>query len=253
MKKYLPVVLIIFIAGCNTDTKSKSETVEVSQETLGKHIEKLASDEFMGRMPFSEGEKKTVNYLKDGFEKLGARPGNGDSYFQDVPLVQFDGIPSQEMIFSGEREDIRLMHYEDFMVVNEKVLSEVELDKSELIYAGYGIVAPEYDWNDYEGIDWNGKTAVVLVNDPGFQSGDSTLFKGDEMTYYGRWTYKYEEAARQGAAGVLIIHETEPAGYGWGVVQASNTNNNLVLETDRPLVEMYGWISQESADRLFEA
>jgi Zn-dependent M28 family amino/carboxypeptidase len=133
------------------------------------------------------------------------------------------------------------------------VQEEVSLDKSELIFAGYGIVAPEYDWNDYEGIDWAGKTAVVLVNDPGFMSGDSTLFKGNAMTYYGRWTYKYEEAARQGAAGVIIIHDTKPASYGWNVIESSWTGARMVIESEQALAEVESWISQKSTEKLFDA
>lgn len=253
MKKCLLLAVLVSIIGCNPDTKNNSESVQIDQKTIARHIERLASDEFAGRLPFTEGEVKTVNYLKKEFSDLGTMPGNGDSYFQEVPLIKFDGIPSENMVISGAGNDIRLKHFEDYMAVTERPVPEVGLDKSELIYAGYGIVAPEYEWNDYEGIDWKGKTAVVLVNDPGFQSGDSTLFKGNEMTYYGRWTYKYEEAARQGAAGVIIIHETAPAGYGWDVIKSSNTNNNLILESDAPVVDIEAWITSESAKKIFEA
>jgi Zn-dependent M28 family amino/carboxypeptidase len=253
MQKYLIITVLMFIMGCNSGSRKSADSVEINPLTIGKHIERLASDEFMGRMPCSEGEIKTVNYLKEEFGELGTLPGNGDSYFQEVPLIKFNGIPSEEMIISGAGNDIILKHFEDFMIVTEKAVPGVSLEHSELIFAGYGIVAPEYDRNDYQGIDWKGKTAVVLVNDPGFGSGDSTLFKGDEMTYYGRWTYKYEEAARQGAAGILVIHETEAAGYGWGVVQASNTNNYVILESEAPAVDIEGWISGESAGKIFEA
>jgi len=253
MRKSVLITLLVFVIGCKPDSKNTPALVEVDQSTIAKHIERLASDEFMGRMPFTEGEVKTVNYLKEEFSKLGALPGNGDSYFQEVPLIKFNGVPSEEMIISGAVADIKLKLFEDYMAVTEKPVPEVSLDKSELVFAGYGIVAPEYNWNDYEGIDWKGKTAVVLVNDPGYESGDSTLFKGNEMMYYGRWTYKYEEAARQGAAGVLIIHETGPAGYGWGVIESSNTNNNLILESDAPVVDIEGWISNASAGKIFEA
>ena len=253
MKKSILITVLVFIIGCKPDAEKKPVSVEVDAATIGKHIEKLASDEFMGRMPCTEGEVKTVNYLKEEFSKLGTLPGNGDSYFQEVPLIKFNGIPSEEMVISGAENDIILKHFDDFMIVTEKAVPEVSLDNSELVFAGYGIVAPEYDWNDYEGIDWRGKTAVVLVNDPGYESGDSTLFKGNEMTYYGRWTYKYEEAARQGAAGVIVIHETGPAGYGWGVIQSSNTNNYLTLESEAPAVDIEGWISNESAGRIFDA
>ena len=254
MKNYLliSVIAILFI-GCKTEPKENTIAVEVDTATIEKHMERLASDEFLGRMPFTAGETKTVNYLKEEFSKLGLLPGNGDSFFQEVPMVEITGTPSEKMIISGGKKPIALSYFEDFVALTQKAVPEVQLENSELVFAGYGIVAPEYDWNDYEGVDWKGKTAVVLVNDPGFKSGDSTLFKGNAMTYYGRWTYKYEEAARQGAAGVLIIHETEPASYGWNVVQSSWSGASLSLESDVPLADVQGWISSQSAKKIFEA
>jgi Zn-dependent M28 family amino/carboxypeptidase len=253
MRRYIILTILVSIVGCKPNTPDAIKSIEVKQSTIGKHLERLSSDEFAGRMPGTDGEEKTVNYLEEEFSKLGTSPGNGDSYFQEVPLIKFNGIPSDELIISGADNEIELKHFNDYMAVTEKAIPEVSLDNSELVFAGYGIVAPEYDWNDYEGIDWHGKTAVVLVNDPGFESGDSMLFKGNEMTYYGRWTYKYEEAARQGAAGILIIHETKPAGYGWGVIQSSNTNNYLILESEAPVVDLEGWISGESAEKIFDS
>ena len=254
MKKISSIlVLLLAFISCKTDSKENIVDVEVDKTSIGKHIEKLASDEFLGRMPFTEGETKTINYLKDEFSKIGLQPGNGDSYYQDVPMVEITGTPSEKMTISGGKKPIELTYLEDFVALTQKATPEVSLEKSELVFAGYGIVAPEYNWNDYEGIDWKGKTAVVLVNDPGFKSGDSTLFKGNAMTYYGRWTYKYEEAARQGAAGVIIIHETEPASYGWNVVQSSWSGASLSLESDNPLCDVQGWITSESAKELFEA
>jgi Zn-dependent M28 family amino/carboxypeptidase len=226
---------------------------KVNESTIGQHIECLASDEFLGRKSCTEGEQKTISYLKEEFEKLEFRPGNGDSYFQDVDLVEITGTPSQKMSISGSLSDFELNIITEFSAFTRKLEKEVSLESSELIFAGYGIVTPEYDWNDYEGIDWTGKTAIVLVNDPGFGSGDSTLFRGDEMTYYGRWTYKYEEAARQGASGVLIIHETEPAGYGWNVVNKKGLSPLLSLESKSPVVDIQGWISLDAAIKIFEA
>lgn len=254
MKPYIPAFFIaLMLFSCETETKEKNDIPKVVETTIGKHIEQLASDNFLGRMPFTEGETKTVNYLKDEFSKLGLSPGNGDSFFQEVPMVEITGTPSEKMTISGSKTPIDLNYFDDFVALTQKIESEVSLQESELVFAGYGIVAPEYDWNDYEGIDWKGKTAVVLVNDPGFKSGDSTLFKGNAMTYYGRWTYKYEEAARQGAAGVLIIHETEPASYGWNVVQSSWSGARMNLESNAPTTDVQGWISKESAEKIFEA
>ncbi len=253
MKNYSIILAALLLWGCETEKTESANVPEVSESTLRNHIAELASDDFLGRMPFTEGEVKTVNYLKSEFEKLGLEPGNNGSYFQDVPLVEITGTPSEKMTITGDGINIELNYLKDFVATTNKVQEEVSLEKSELVFAGYGIVAPEYDWNDYEGIDWAGKTAVVLVNDPGFMSGDSTLFKGNAMTYYGRWTYKYEEAARQGAAGVIIIHDTKPASYGWNVIESSWTGARMVIESDQPLAEVESWISQESTQKLFDA
>lgn len=253
MKNYITISFLVLLVSCKPGTGENDQDIEVSQATIAKHIERLASDEFMGRMPFTEGEEKTVNYLKNEFEKLGLAPGNGDSYFQDVPLVEITGSPSEQMKISGPKGDFNLNYFDDYVALTLKTDSSVSLENSPLVFAGYGIVAPEYGWNDYEGIDWKGKTAVVLVNDPGFESGDSTLFKGNAMTYYGRWTYKYEEAGRQGAAGVIIIHETKPAAYGWNVVQSSWSGAQLNLESEAPVADVQGWITKDAADKLFNA
>ncbi len=253
MKNYLKILLVVLFVSCADDKKETTTVVQVNQKTLGNHVERLASDEFLGRKPFTEGEVKTVNYLKDEFGKLGVLPGNGNSYFQDVPMVEITGTPSESMTISGKDGSFNLEYLKDFVATTNKSVGEVNLENSELVFAGYGVVAPEYGWNDYEGIDWKGKTAVVLINDPGFKSGDSTLFKGNEMTYYGRWTYKYEEAARQGAAGLIIIHDTEPASYGWNVIESGWSGARLIVESDQPLLNVESWISGESAKKMFEA
>ena len=253
MKNFLQFLGIILFISCADKKEVATTIIEVDQTTIGNHIERLASDDFHGRKPFTEGEVLTVNYLKDEFKKLGLMPGNGDSYFQDVPMVEITGTPSEHMVISGKNKKINLDYLKDFVATTNKAVTDVSLDNSELVFAGYGIVAPEYGWNDYEGIDWKGKTAVVLINDPGFKSGDSTLFKGNEMTYYGRWTYKYEEAARQGAAGVIIVHDTEPASYGWNVIESSWTGARLTIASELPKLEVESWISGESAQKMFDA
>tara|TARA_R110002167_G_scaffold128570_9_gene310927 strand:+ start:2811 stop:4433 length:1623 start_codon:yes stop_codon:yes gene_type:complete len=253
MKHYLRILVIMLFISCGNDKKNTTELVQVDQSTIAKHIERLASDEFLGRKPFTEGEVITVNYLKNEFEKLGLLPGNGNSYYQDVPMVEITGTPSENMVISGKNGSFSLKYLKDFVATTNKVTTTVGLENSELIFAGYGIVAPEYGWNDYEGVDWKGKTAVVLINDPGFKSGDSTLFKGNEMTYYGRWTYKYEEAARQGADGLIIIHDTEPASYGWNVIESGWTGARLTIESDLPLLNVESWISGESAQKMLDA
>ena len=226
----------------------------ITAEQLGEAVSILAADSMEGRAPSSAGEERTVRYLAAEFEALGLAPGNEGSWFQDVPLVSIAADPDMEMVVAGADGSRTLAFSTDFVAVTERVVESVGLDASELVFAGYGIVAPEYGWNDYEGLDATGKTVVVLVNDPGYATGDEALFRGRTMTYYGRWTYKYEEAARQGAEGVLVVHQTGPAGYPWNVVQVgwSGPQFGLVAEdgnASKAAVE--GWITEDVARNLF--
>lgn len=225
----------------------------INDSSFAKHIEMLASDDFQGRKPFTSGETKSINYLKEEFNKLGLKPGNGDSYFQQVPMVEIKSTPDSKMVFTGAAGSVTATYLENFVAGTRHVETQVKLPASELVFAGYGIVAPAYHWNDYAGINVKGKTVVVMINDPGF--ADSTLFKGKNMTYYGRWTYKFEEAARQGAAGILIIHDTAPAAYPWSVVRSGWSKSKLQLESkdnghSRAIVE--GWITMGIAKQLFK-
>jgi len=227
----------------------------ISAEDIEKHIATLASDEFEGRMPFSAGEEKTVKYLTDQFKGMGLKPGNGGSYLQEVPLVAINASPTGPMTIQGEDSTLSLAFRDEYVALTRRVTEEIEVNESELVFCGFGIVAPEYDWNDYEGMDMEGKTAVVLVNDPGFGTENSTFFKGNTMTYYGRWTYKYEEAARQGAEGIIIVHNTAPAGYPWGVVRSSWTGEALYLQSEDNNMSrcaFEGWIDYVSARKLFQ-
>ena len=256
--KYLNLLLLfLLLSGCSpgNEQAEKGEYRAISEASLKQHLVMLSSDEFQGRKPFTEGETKTINYLTEQFEGFGLQPGNGNSFIQEVPMVELTAKPSENMIVTGNGKSIELKVLDDFVAYTERVEDEVSLSNSSLVFAGYGVVAPEYDWNDYEGLDVKGKTVVVLVNDPGFASGDSTFFKGETMTYYGRWTYKFEEAARQGAAGCLIVHETVPAGYNWMVVRNSWSGASLYLDqsgaTYQPSV--LGWITRDAAIKIFEA
>ncbi|WP_420577854.1 M28 family metallopeptidase [Ekhidna sp.] len=253
MNKNLLILLFAALFACQP--ASETSEVKISEESLKAHIQVLSSDDFQGRKPFTEGEIKTVNYLVDQFKAYGLEPGNGNSFTQEVPLVELTAIPSETMTIEGNGQTVELNVLEDFVAYTERVVEETSLDASELVFAGYGVVAPEYGWNDYEGLDVKGKTVVVLVNDPGFASGDSTFFKGETMTYYGRWTYKYEEAARQGAAGCLIIHETVPAGYPWLVVRNSWSGASLYLDQSGENYQpnVLGWITRDAAIKIFEA
>jgi Zn-dependent M28 family amino/carboxypeptidase len=171
---------------------------------------------------------------------------------QEVPLVSLTPRPEGAVV-SGRGTVNRLEHASDYVAVTERVVETAELVESPLVFVGYGIVAPEHGWNDYEGLDVRGKTVVVLVNDPGYATGEESLFDGRTMTYYGRWTYKYEEAARQGADGVLVVHQEGPAGYPWAVVETGWTGPQFMLaETgDEPRVEVQGWISEQTARTIF--
>lgn len=225
----------------------------INDSSLTKYLAVIAADSLEGRKPFTSGETKTINYLKREFEQLGLTPGNGDSFFQEVPMVEIKSVPDDKMIIKGKSGSLNLDYLTDFVAGSRRVQNEVSIANSPLVFAGYGIVAPEYGWNDYKNLDVKGKTVVVLINDPGFS--DSTLFKGKNMTYYGRWTYKFEEASRQGAAGVLIIHDTEPAAYPWSVVRSGWSKSKLNLQTadngmNRTVVE--GWISLDKAKQLFK-
>lgn len=243
-----------WIFACTPQQNFQEAYDSIDEQGLKARIKSLASDEFLGRMPFTEGETKTINYLKGEFQKLGLKPGNGDSYFQEVPLVELTAVVDPVMKISGGSSDINLAYWDDFVALTRRVTDSVRIENSEIVFAGYGTIAPEYNWNDYEDLDVKGKTVMVLINDPGFGSQDKSFFKGNEMTYYGRWTYKYEEAARQGAAGIIIVHETEHASYPFEVVQGGWSGANLYLENpdnnmSRCLIE--GWISSESADQMF--
>ena len=254
-KKWLVVALFAGLFACESPNADLSNALSsIDEAGYVEHIKTLASDEFQGRLPSTVGEEKTIHYLKNEFQKLGLKPGNGDSFFQRVSLVQITSTPDETLKISGVRRGAALDFRSDFVALTRRMAARVDIKNSELVFAGYGIVAPEYNWNDYAGLDCRGKTVVVLVNDPGFATRDSSLFTGRAMTYYGRWTYKYEEAARQGAAGILIIHETAPAGYPWAVVEGGWTGPQFYMEAadkNMSLCKMEGWITGEAARHLF--
>ncbi len=256
MKQVIFVIMALILFGCSKkEIDIKDSLNSITEQTLSAHVKILASDEFEGRAPSSAGEEKTINYLREEYRKLGLRPGNGDSYFQEVPLVEIISTPDNIIEVKGKGKGVTLKYFEDYVAVSRHVVDRVSINDAELVFVGYGSVAPEYNWNDYEGLDMKGKVAVVLVNDPGFATQDPALFNGNAMTYYGRWTYKYEEAARQGAAGVIIVHNTKPAGYPWGVVQNGWTGSQFNLVADdnnlsRCPVE--GWITYDKAKEIFD-
>ena len=240
-----------------TDTASVPAPADgITASLIGQHIKVLASDDFQGRRPFTAGEEKATAYLAAEFKKLGLQPGPDGSYFQDVPLVEITGTPDPTATVAGNGKSLTLKYRDDYMFLTEREQPTVEIKNSPLVFAGYGVVAPEYKWDDYAGLDVKGKTVVVLINDPGNAGNDTTLFKGKAMTYYGRWGYKYEEAMRHGATGLLIIHDTKPASYPWTVVQSSNGGAKLHPQTPdhgASKLAVEGWITLDAAKRLFTA
>ncbi len=257
-KTTLPTIafLLIALASCKQNNDESDGLASFNKDSLKQHIKVLASDEFMGRKPFSIGETKAVEYIKNIFEKIGLEPGNGNSFLQDVPLVEITPNADTAMKVISSKGSFELKKTEDFVLSTEKTDSLISLNNDELVFAGYGVVAPEYNWNDYAGLDVKGKVVLVMVNDPGFGTNDTTLFKGNTMTYYGRWTYKYEEAARQGAKACLIIHNTKAASYPFSVVQNSWGTSNLFLDKRRsnePSLALQGWVSGDAAKKLLTA
>lgn len=219
-------------------------------------IKTLSSDEFAGRMPASVGEEKTVEFLVSEFKRLGAEPGNGESYTQAVPLVEITGNPDAQLRMTMDDGATLTLDMGGKMAGGtRRVQEQVTVADSEMVFVGYGIVAPEYSWNDYAGLDVKGKTVVMLVNDPGYATGNDALFNGNAMTYYGRWTYKYEEAARQGAEMAIIIHEEGAAGYPWGVVTGGWTGPQFDLIGDGNQLQptkVEAWIDNETGRNLLE-
>ncbi|MFC3711297.1 M28 family peptidase [Sphingoaurantiacus capsulatus] len=224
---------------------------------ISKDVQTLSSDAFEGRGPATAGEVKTVDYLVKAMKDAGLKPGNGASYTQDVPLLKSDivGTPSLSMTVNGTAK--KLSQGEEIAVRAAMTgQTRVDIANAPLVFVGYGVKAPERGgWDDFKGVDLKGKIAVVLVNDPDFEGGEGD-FGGKAMTYYGRWTYKYEEGARQGAAGVLVIHEYEPASYGWATVKNSNTNTMFDIVRQNPAADhtaMEAWIQKDLAAELFAA
>ncbi len=244
------------LAAMGAPGRADASSAEISAEELKRHIRTLSSDEFEGRAPTTPGGEKTRTYIAAEYRRLGLEPV-GASYFHDVPMVESTLDPAKSFLRIDVKGEVRDLAYKREAVFGTKrVAPEVAFEASDMVFVGYGVVAPEHQWNDYEGIDVRGKTVVILVNDPGFLTNDETLFGGKAMTYYGRWTYKYEEAARQGAAAALIVHDTVPAAYGWNVVEGSWSGPQIDLQradngASRAALE--GWITKDTAASLLAA
>ena len=264
-KKWFALALIpaLALASCVIQVDDAEDAVplpevaapELSVDTMRNITQELSSDGFEGRAPGTVGEEKTLALLTKEFAEAGLEPGNGDSWFQDVPLVEIEAKNVSDLKIKGGTGDMSFKYGPEMVVTSYQEQPKIDVSDSEMVFVGYGINAPEREWNDYEGVDVKGKTVVILVNDPDF--GTESLegdFGGRAMTYYGRWTYKYEEAARQGAAAALIIHDTAPAAYGWNVVESSWSGPQFYAQSANggaDQTKANGWIQKDVAAKIF--
>ncbi|EKE70621.1 M28 family metallopeptidase [Gallaecimonas xiamenensis] len=240
----------LLLAGFSAGALAAKPTLDM--DAYRQAVKTLASDDFEGRAPLSAGETKTINYLKAEFAKAGLSAGYNGQYFQPVEMGSITA--NQDMTL--RIGDMAFKPGSEFVARTQKFAPQTALKDSELVFVGYGIHAPEAGWDDYAGVDVKGKTVIVLVNDPGFATQDPKVFRGNTMTYYGRWTYKYEEAIRQGAAGALIVHETAPAAYPWGVVESGAVGERFTLvdDTDNAHeLDVMGWLQKASAEQILKA
>ncbi|MBB1417971.1 M28 family peptidase [Pseudoalteromonas sp. SG43-7] len=253
--KSLSVTLLLGLTGCSEPAQEQTtldNTTSVNLSNIKQHIKTLASDEFEGRGPLTRGEVKTVGYLSDQYQALGLTGAYNNKFLQPVKMAMVTADQNMQLKIG----DLSFTAGKDFTARTKQLQPLIDVRNSEVVFVGYGINAPEYNWNDYKNIDVTGKTVVVLVNDPGFATQDDALFTGNAMTYYGRWTYKYEEAARQGAAAVFIVHETAPAAYPWGVVESSNTGTKYTLmdnNLNASELPVMGWLTLDATEQLFKS
>lgn len=248
------IIGLLVITGCKISSQKK-ESVVITYQNIEKHIAELASDKYKGRAPMTESEPLVLDYLESQMKEIGLEGANNGSYFQDVPILSVTSRLSSTLDLETPMGKLSLKKMDEYIAFSQKVESEMTLEKNEMIFAGFGITAPEFNRNDFEGLDVKGKTILVFVNDPGYGTSDD-YFKGNTMTYYGRWTYKFEEAARQGAKACFIIHESGPAGYPWGVVRNNGETTKLFLDSEdgyRDRCSFEGWITKESAEKLFHS
>lgn len=262
--------VVVLAAGCGRPAATSSDTTQpntsevaaveaappIDEERLRTRIATLADDAFEGRAPATPGGARTRTYLADQMKAIGlvpAVPGpdGAAGYEQIVPLVSTTLDPAQSFFAIGDR---RYAYGSEAVYWTKRVQERVAFEGSDVVFVGYGVVAPEYDWDDYAGIDVSGKTVLILINDPGFATRDPEFFNGSAMTYYGRWTYKFEEAARKGASAAIVIHQSEPAAYGWGVVEGSWTGPQIDLvrpDAGASRVALEGWLQEGLARSVF--
>ncbi|MBW4330621.1 M28 family peptidase [Stakelama sp. CBK3Z-3] len=257
MRTIFAISAIISTLATPAYAQTTTAAPDLSVDTLKSVTKELSDDKFEGRAPASETEPAVLDYIVSRFKAAGLKPGNHGKWLQDVPLVEITAQNVKPLTFTGGSAPISLDYRTDMVVATYQVTPKIDLSNSDVVFVGYGINAPERGWNDYAGVDVKGKTVVILVNDPDWQTMNRDgPFEGRAMTYYGRWTYKYEEAARQGAAAAIIVHQTEPASYGWGVVRSSWTGPQLepdIAGDHMDQSKAIGWIQLDAAKKLFAA
>ncbi|WP_281213903.1 M28 family metallopeptidase [Shewanella insulae] len=256
MRFALPTCALVLLSACSQHAPqltSEEQAPAFNEARFRLDIQTLSSDKFEGRAPTTQGEALTLDYLSKAFAAAGLVGANDGSFLQPVPMVSYIASESQTITLG----DLPMQYRQDIVLGSRHDNQEVNIKDAPLVFVGYGIKAPEYDWDDYESLDMKGKIALILVNDPGFALPESGKFNGKAMTYYGRWSYKFEEASRQGALGAIIIHDTKPASYPWSVVENSWTGaqQDLVLDkaTQDSRVQVEGWITMEKASELFDS
>lgn len=259
MRRLYPLCALALLSACSphsaqpdTNNSAALKPVQMNEARFRNDIKALSSDEFEGRAPTTHGEKLTLDYLTKAFTEMGLKGAYQGSFLQPVPMVSYTADEAQQVALAG----LPFKYRQDIVLNSRHDNGGIRVENAPLVFVGYGVNAPEYGWNDYQDLNMKGKIAVILVNDPGFARPDSGKFTGKAMTYYGRWSYKFEEASRQGALGALIIHDTEPASYPWSVIENSWTGpqQDLVLskaEQDSR-VQVEGWLTLDAATQIFD-
>jgi len=256
MKKISLVITTLLVVSLQAISQIALPLQGMNDEMLFRTVTReLADDNLGGRKPLTSYEAPTLDYIAARFKEVGLEPAAGGGYLQKVPLIGVQThLKNNTIIVNGAKGTVRLRYWDDVVIWTLRAEKQLKVNKADFVFVGFGIHAPEYGWDDYADVDVKGKVVVMLVNDPGFY--DDNLFRGKNMTYYGRWVYKFEEAGRRGAAAALIIHDTAPASYGWSVVQNSRASSSLALYSEtgnKALIPFQGWVTGESAQKLFDA
>src|SRR5579871_6123450 len=263
VKLWLATAMLAALSGCaRAPSPPAAALASFSGARILNHIRILSSDEFEGRGPGSRGEELTIKYMEDQFRAAGLEPGNPDgTYLQNVPLVGITPDPAMKLTLTGHGKNLEPKFPDDFVAWSKRV-TETSVIDADLVFVGYGVQAPEFQWDDFKGADIKGKILVELINDPPVPDPadpaklDPKTFGGPAMTYYGRWTYKFEKAAQMGAAGCIIIHQTDRAGYPWEVVRDSWSGTQFDLaspDKNRGRLAVESWITSDFAAKLFQA